>query len=104
MSELKATAADVKAAADWVFANVEGQCHPRAAYLAGALAERSKRTWQPISTAPKDGTLILVSWAGSGVHPIVSRWLKNAEAWTHPFNKPVNPPTHWMPLPESPST
>jgi len=58
--------------------------------------------WQPIETAPKDGTMILVCWAGSGMHPIVSRWLLRSMAWTHPFNKPVNPPTHWMPLPEPP--
>jgi hypothetical protein len=59
-------------------------------------------TWRPIETAPKDGTLILASWAGSALHPIISRWLKNGQAWTHPFNKPVNSPTHWLPLPAPP--
>jgi hypothetical protein len=58
--------------------------------------------WRPIETAPKDGTLVLACWAGSGMYPIITRWLKNAQAWTHPFNKPVNPPTHWMPLPTPP--
>lgn len=55
--------------------------------------------WQPIETAPKDGTLILAARQGSDMHPIITPWFKNAQAWSHPFNKPVNPPTHWMRLP-----
>lgn len=58
--------------------------------------------WLPIATAPRDGTLIMICWAGSGMPPIISRWLVNAEAWTTPFNKPTNPPSHWRFLPEVP--
>lgn len=59
---------------------------------------RQAADWHPIDSAPKEG-LILVCWAGSTMYPVISRWLKNAQAWTTPFNKPTNPPTHWMPLP-----
>lgn len=60
--------------------------------------------WQPIETAPKDrygaAGLILVCWENSEMYPVISRWLKNAKAWSMPFNKPVTPPTHWMELPK----
>jgi len=64
-------------------------------------------TWQPIESAPKDGTSVLAFWGqdsaldlfgviywgceeGCG-EPI---WLEN--------DKAVGPPTHWQPLPEPP--
>lgn len=100
MTPLQPTQADTEAAEAYCAANRHLSSEDY--FLAGVLAERAKRTWQPIETAPKDGTMVLACWAGSGIHPIVSRWLKNSERWTHPFNKPVNPPTHWMPLPEPP--
>ena len=52
--------------------------------------------WQPIKTAPKDGTVILV-YVPSATHPVICRaddllakpyWLAGA--------------SHWMPLPEPP--
>lgn len=57
--------------------------------------------WQPIKTAPKDGSLIMICWKG-GPYPIISRWLENRQGWTHGFNKPILPPTHWLPLPNGP--
>jgi hypothetical protein len=74
------------------------------AMKAAVLAHLERTQWRRIEEAPKDGTLILISWAGSEIHPVISRWLKLRQGWTHPFNKPVNPPTHWMPLPSSPET
>jgi hypothetical protein len=53
--------------------------------------------WQPIETAPKDGTVIIVyapdffqtaAWAGNG--------------WTNAANSWLGDVTHWMPLPEPP--
>ncbi len=61
--------------------------------------------WQPISTAPKDGTTIL-AWQDSRVRLL--RW-KRVEGFPdggywdewHARLSHV-PPTHWMPLPEPP--
>ena len=62
-------------------------------------------TWQPISTAPKDGTYVLL-WGRSagtpcevgqwGTHMLVPRWIDSSECtlWYAP--------THWMPCPEPP--
>lgn len=55
--------------------------------------------WQPIETAPKDGTPVLVATAF---------WVRDAY-WSHAFegwysnHSAVPPPTHWMPLPPPPA-
>lgn len=63
--------------------------------------------WQPIETAPKDGTHILafVPWA---VHPKTLFWAKYADAWRCPASE-AGPcgaweATHWQPLPAPPVT
>ena len=71
--------------------------------------------WQPIETAPKDGTHILAYRLPVGIRftnntnpPTVVHWFDdsdepgfytsvNERAPEHPFN-----PTHWMPLPDPP--
>lgn len=68
--------------------------------------------WQPIETAPKDGTPILLYWPGHRGHIatncFVARWNVLAEDWLS-SGQPVwrgagiYEPTHWMPLPEPPS-
>lgn len=70
--------------------------------------------WQPIETAPKDGTGILVyglpsdiegvRFTSPGVHAaywdsIDSAFCLKGASWLGPFIKP----THWQPLPEPPS-
>jgi hypothetical protein len=81
--------------------------------------------WQPIETAPKDQTEVLLFWLedfGGDCGPplpsmIVAVWENNTEfsrenqpekmkfAWCDLlYNEPLNLPfTHWMPLPESPA-
>lgn len=70
--------------------------------------------WQPIETAPKDGTDILV-WYSGAVR--VTRWyvhymnghpdLRRAPEWDQDvmygpsYYGPMEP-THWMPLPQPP--
>ena len=69
--------------------------------------------WQDISTAPKDGTpVLLYSPEAAGKGRWVGRY-NSAPNWhcvkigdkEMPPPKPNNPgtPTHWMPLPEPPS-
>ena len=72
--------------------------------------------WQPIETAPRDGTIILLyakptvvagrwSDAGTGKYPwdFLDGETSDPEAW--PLNAMHDNeygPTHWMPLPEPP--
>ena len=64
--------------------------------------------WQPIETAPKDGTDILVM-TGETMH--VVRWINihgDFDYWAvddnkhGPFTLRGKAPTHWLPLPEPP--
>ena len=65
--------------------------------------------WQPIETAPKDGTKVLV-WSNSNVwnEPDVAYWGRsnplNQPAWAggHCRVSHIDQPTHWMPLPPPP--
>ncbi len=66
--------------------------------------------WQPIETAPRDGTNILVWWPSEMHCPVTAHY--STGKWT---NEPgfawkftgwgqekKTEPTHWMPLPEPP--
>ena len=65
--------------------------------------------WQPIETAPKDSTIVLlyglcVDWASAGV---TMGYFNEDYGWrsqeTDGYNDPfLLQPTHWMPLPEPP--
>jgi len=73
--------------------------------------------WQPIETAPKDGTVILL-WDPSGETPwVVAMWSADDRPFVNEFGPFVwlvganpryseriaeNVPTHWMPMPEPP--
>ena len=80
-------------------------------------------TWQPIETAPKDGSAILLyanckGWEDCGMSRVVGWfdqywWSAYGPAFGEPVANPTygrrNPqrigscnPTHWMPLPEPP--
>ena len=64
--------------------------------------------WQPIETAPKDGTEVLVWSEHGGVES--AYWEAGCyghSGWTiyqirTEIAEPDFPPTHWMPLPEPP--
>lgn len=63
--------------------------------------------WQPIETAPRDGTRIILAWGGSAV---VGYYLDNSgmrrpwQGWRTPSMEPTprGLVTHWMPLPPPP--
>jgi hypothetical protein len=71
--------------------------------------------WHPISTAPKDGSLVLLfgrharplyqglarrgpgdPWWDIGLYTLEGNW------WTQHGYPTYSAPTHWMPLPEPP--
>lgn len=65
--------------------------------------------WQPIETAPKDGTRILL-WGVGDEGPNVGSWaesvyLNNSHGWIIYYARSdtiqLNP-SHWVPLPEPP--
>ena len=59
-------------------------------------------TWQPIETAPKDGTAALIFSKDDAFGPVIVGWWENDdEAWWGPHSYIVRP-THWMPLPDPP--
>jgi hypothetical protein len=74
-------------------------------------------TWQPIETAPKDGTRILIWDDDEGGYEI-GFWSSNHESWLDNdicdgdpgkywpgdlLGNTIFEPTHWMPLPEPPA-
>ena len=74
------------------------------------IATHRKYGWQPIETAPKDGTVIDI-WTTTEWDHIPQRftscwWWKpghESAQWRGIPHDPMNwVPTHWMPLPEPP--
>lgn len=82
--------------------------------------------WQPIKTAPKDGTRILLFWPSfdrwidvgwwkknlrlveigeiDGI-PVSAGYFSNSTEWDdYEMAKVGNEPTHWMPLPDPPGS
>ena len=64
--------------------------------------------WQPIDTAPKDTTLLL--WNPCYGKPVTGHlitgdlWSAFAPGVPMLFQKHLEKPTHWMPLPAPPKT
>ena len=70
--------------------------------------------WQPIETAPKDGTYIIAYFPSHGRREAYaeSAYFVDLEleddpgrgvwVWSQDGDEPQVQPTHWMPLPEAP--
>lgn len=62
--------------------------------------------WQPMETAPTDGTDVLLWWPfWCKGRPTIGRFgYKNIQQWLAPeaLEGDGDPPTHWMPLPDPP--
>jgi len=64
------------------------------------------QTWQPIESAPKDGTFVLVIDSEYGDHSgaFVARYTEAfSGCWLTSHTPHVVCPTHWMPLPTPPA-
>jgi len=64
-----------------------------------------REDWMPIATAPKDGNrLCLALWNNDNYlcWITIGWWDKKRKAWWHNPDGRLIPPTHWMPLPQSP--
>ncbi len=62
--------------------------------------------WRPISESPRDGTMLLLGWAGrEWAHP--GRWATSGGYWTAAEggdnDEFTHDPTHWQPLPTPPT-
>lgn len=77
------------------------------------MADKTITTWQPIDTAPKDGTIVLVVAKFYNILNLKNPDLSIRPAkystfdgyWrvTFPINEDINiNPDYWMPLPEMP--
>jgi hypothetical protein len=71
--------------------------------------QESVMNWQPIETAPKDGTRVIVGWddcAHLPMHVELARYKQGRGpdgGWCNTYGNPFGgDPTHWIPLPESP--
>jgi hypothetical protein len=60
--------------------------------------------WQPIETAPKD-VFVLVYWPYWANEPVVAKWRTPSRRWESEVAVSTEgpDPTHWMPLPASPT-
>ena len=63
--------------------------------------------WQPIETAPKDGTYVILMRLDNELACEVcggswNLFPKQGEEGLHGFNAWLDNPTHWMPLPSPP--
>lgn len=78
-------------------------------YEAGTLhaaEQMAKHQWQPIESAPRDGTSVLVA-CSHGLYSVA--WEDHNIEWWHvddnkhgPYPLRGSGPTHWMPLPPAP--
>jgi hypothetical protein len=67
-----------------------------------------KQGWQPIESAPKDGTVVRVN-GPHDLYPMDAQYVRFANEWypvpqrlTLGREQIIPDPTHWMPLPEPP--
>jgi hypothetical protein len=72
-----------------------------ACLLTAVLGLIEQQQWQPIDTAPKDGTDVLLLLTGGSKR--VGNWARLRACWSVDALPPVPTPTHWMPLPPPPS-
>lgn len=65
-------------------------------------ALKAENEWQPIETAPKDGTVFL-AWRKHATHPLMVSYESLYDWFANYDSEPVYNLTHWMPLPKPPA-
>lgn len=61
--------------------------------------------WQPIESAPKDGTPVLVDHPAWHSRVLPGEWDENLSAWrVDGFGFPATQPSKWHPMPAPPET
>lgn len=74
------------------------------------MEERSMGEWQPIETAPTDGTMLILAIHDGGdsskpFHIAIAGWSSEDAEWKRDFDDPYSstwPPSYWLPLPAVP--
>jgi hypothetical protein len=67
-----------------------------------AVEREANGGWQPIETAPRDGTEVVGMWMYGGANHCIMVW--KLDKWCRKFNVNYSyTPTHWMPLPAAPT-
>ena len=77
------------------------RCGATSEWIQGRVRDDLTETaWQPIETAPKDGTKILACVQG-GFETLIVWWeaYRDSHEWFYD-NDSYTWPTHWMPLPD----
>jgi hypothetical protein len=71
-------------------------------------SSRLPNGWQPVSTAPRDGTAVLVwaEWKNAPAGPAIVEWVQRRKEWkrlgeTRSIASGIV--TYWMPLPPGPT-
>lgn len=75
--------------------------------------ERLRNPWQPIATAPRDGTVVMLWLRSPWSEPLIAYWFEPWGNWQLQGYRPdsredeisgigANVPSHWMPLPAAP--
>jgi hypothetical protein len=71
-----------------------------------AAALRHLSEWQPIETAPMDGTEVILWWPHWSDTPVTGSWMEKSDQWFSEvclgYSDDDPPPTHWRPLPPGP--
>ena len=59
--------------------------------------------WQPIDSAPKDGTPVLLWWPYWSRRPTIGYWKHSQWVAENALDGDSDPPVAWMPLPSPPA-
>lgn len=82
-------------------------CENAEAHAREIVDAHNAARWQPIETAPKDGTLLIGFVPESALYEVIFiRHYEDEDCWRHDMGNETVPmdvePTHWMAIPDRP--